>query len=182
MEIWKTIEDFPEYEVSNFGNIRSIDRDFTDSLGRLYHKKGQLIKITYQKDKKSEYKQAMVHIWSNGKDYRLIVSRLVAKTFIPNPNNYPQINHKDENSLNNNVDNLEWCTCEYNIRYRDLIERRAKKKCRAIDVYDKELNFLETMPSGVEASKKYGVSKSSISQSCNGTSYFVKNYHFEFHL
>lgn len=153
-EIWKSIDEYPEYEVSNLGNIRSIDRDFIDSMGRHYHKKGQLIKLENQKDKIYGYNQIMVHIWSKKKEYRLIVARLVANAFIPNPNNFPQVNHKDENTSNNHVDNLEWCTCKYNINYKELVERRSKKKCCSIDVYDKNFNFLETIDSGVEASKK----------------------------
>lgn len=179
-EVWKTIDDYPEYEVSNCGNVRSIDRDYVDSWGRHYHKKGQNIKLSVQKDKTS-YKQVMVSVVSKGKRYRLIVSRLVAKAFIPNPGNLPQVNHKDENSLNNFVDNLEWCTCKYNINYSDLVERRSKKTSKPIDVYDKNLNYLETLPSGVEVSKKYNISRGLISSCCNGKMQFAKEYHLEFH-
>lgn len=178
-EIWKTIEEYPEYEVSTFGNIRSKDREYTDTKGRIYYKKGQLLKLEIQQN--DNYKQVMVHISSNRKSYRLIVARLVAKTFIPNPNNYPQVNHKDENSLNNNVENLEWCDCKYNINYGTHIERRVKSKSRAIDVYDINDNFIETLPSGIEVSKKYNISRGSISSVCNNRINSVKNYKFKFH-
>ena len=179
-EIWKTIEEYPEYEVSTLGNVRSKDRDYVDTRGRLYHKKGQLIKLEIQQ-RDDDYKQVMVHISSNKKSYRLIVARLVAKTFIPNPNNYPQVNHIDENSLNNNVNNLEWCDCKYNINYGTYLERRAKSKSRAIDVYDINNNFIETLSSGVGVSKKYNVSRGSVSSVCNGKRNSVKNYIFKFH-
>ena len=180
MEIWKVIDDYPEYEVSTYGNICSIDRIFIDSIGRKYYKKGQLLKLKHQTDKDG-YTQIMVSLWSNKKYHRLLVHRLVAKAFIPNPNNLPQINHKDEDSTNNNVDNLEWCTCKYNINYNNLIERRSKKKCRKIDVFDIDNNFIETVSSGIEASKKYKVSRGSISSCCNGNIKYVKNYIFKFH-
>lgn len=179
-EIWKTILDYPEYEVSNYGNIRSIDRKFVDSWGRTYHKKGQLIKLEIQITK-TGYKQIMVHISSNKKSYRLIVARLVAKAFIPNPNNLPQVNHIDENSLNNRVDNLEWCTCVYNINYGDNIKRRSTTKKRKIDVFDINGNFIETMPSGKETSEKYRVSRGSVSSVCNGYRHSVKGMIFKFH-
>lgn len=178
-EQWKAIDEFPEYEVSNFGNVRSIDRFFVDSVGRRYYKKGQLIKLTLQG--KNAYKQVMVGIRSNHKMHRLIVSRLVAKAFIPNPDNLPQVNHKDEDPTNNHVDNLEWCTAKYNVNYGGHIARQAEHRSRGIDIYDKDMNFLESLPSGVAVSKKYGVSRSMISDCCNNKRFLAKNYHFEFH-
>ena len=80
MEIWKIIDDYPEYEVSTYGNIRSIDRIFIDSIGRKYYKKGQLLKLKHQT--KDGYTQIMVSLWSNKKYHRLLVHRLVAKAFI----------------------------------------------------------------------------------------------------
>lgn len=178
-EVWKIIDEYPEYEVSTHGNVRSIDRDYVDAWGRHYHKKGRSMKLSYQT--RDGYVQVMVSICSNHKMHRLIVARLVAKAFIPNPNNLPQVNHKDENSLNNHVDNLEWCTCKYNAHYNGLVERRSKKKCRPVDVFDMDMNFIETLPSGVEASKKYSISRGVISECCNGHQLYAKQYHFKFH-
>lgn len=62
----------------------------------------------------------------DGNKHNLYVHRLVAYNFIPNPNNYPIINHKDENRSNNNISNLEWCTVSYNNTYNDAHLRRAK--------------------------------------------------------
>ena len=180
-EIWKLIDDFPNYEVSTYGRVRSIDRDYVDSWGRLYHKTGQLLKLKIQSLPGVNYKQVMVCVRKDGKMYRLIVARLVAKTFIPNPDNLPQVNHKDENSLNNHVSNLEWCTCKYNINYGGTITRRAKSRCRPVDIYDKNMNYIETLPSGVETSKKYNVSRGNISSCCNGDISSVKGYCFRFH-
>lgn len=180
IEEWKIIEEYPEYEVSNFGNVRSIDRYYVDSMGRKYHKKGQYIKLNIQKGDDG-YEQVMAHIWSGRKEYRLIVSRLVAKAFIPNPNNCPQVNHKDENSLNNNVDNLEWCTCKYNIHYNNLIERRSKNNMKKVDVFDINNNFIETLDSVTDTSTKYNVSKGSVSNCCNEHIKSCKGFIFRFH-
>lgn len=179
-EIWKTIEDYPDYEISTNGNIRSIDRDYVDARGRLYRKKGQPIKQQIQITK-GNYTQVMVTLLKNHEYHRLIVARLVAKTFIPNPNNYPQVNHIDENSTNNCINNLEWCTCQYNITYGTYLERRSKNKSRSIDVYDIDNNFIETLPSGIEVSKKYNVSRGSISSVCNGNRKSAKGFIFKFH-
>jgi len=177
-EEWKIIECYPEYEISTFGRVRSIDRVFENSLGRIYHKKGQILSL--KKQTQNGYTQVMVSIWSNKKMYRLIVARLVAKTFIPNPNNYDQVNHRDEDSTNNFIENLEWCDCKYNINYKDLILRRSKHRSRPIDVYDSNMNYIETVSSGVEASQKYNVSRALISGCCNNQRYFAKRFHFQF--
>jgi hypothetical protein len=178
-EIWKTIDEYDWYEVSNYGRVRSIDRTIVDSWGRVYHKKGQLIKNTIQIGD-DNYRQVMVHLRYKGKDYRLIVARLVAKVFIPNPNNYPQVNHKDEDSTNNYVENLEWCTAKYNINYGDYLKRRSKSKSRPIDVYDSNNNYIETLESGVAVSKKYNMSRGYISQSCKDGR-LAKGYYFKKH-
>lgn len=180
-EVWKTIEEYPYYEVSSFGRVRSIDRIIVDSWGRKYFKKGQLIKIEKQQTNMN-YTQLMVVVYDvDGKPHRVIVARLVAKTFIPNPNNYPQVNHIDEDSTNNHVDNLEWCTALYNINYGETIQRRSKTRSRAIDVYDLDGNYLDTCESAVEASKKYDVSRPSISECCHNKKESVKDLIFKFH-
>lgn len=177
-EIWKTVEGFETIEVSNYGRVRAIERDFIDSWGRKYHKDECILKLTVQKQ--GSYNQVMVGFTYNKKTYRKIVARLVAKAFVPNPNNYPQVNHIDENSENNYYKNLEWCTCKYNINYGECITRRARSKCIPIDVYDSNHNFIETLPSGVEVHKKYNMDKSYISYACK-TGCCIKGYYLKKH-
>ena len=71
-------------------------------------------------------KYAMIQLWKDGKVKLISVHRLVALTYIPNPNHLPFVNHKDENISNNDVDNLEWCTHQYNITYGTASKRRRE--------------------------------------------------------
>ena len=104
-EVWKPVLDFDGYEVSSYGRIWSNKKHIIMSPGK--QKSGYYI-VCFQK---------------GGKSYTKSVHRLVAEAFIPNPNNLPQVNHKDENKGNNTVENLEWCTSEYNINYGTGISR-----------------------------------------------------------
>lgn len=178
MEEWRIISGFEEYEISTYGRVRSIDRIYVDSMGRTYYKTGKILKLQYQKDKYG-YTQVMVGLSHRGKMYRLLVHRLVAKAFIPNPNNYPQINHIDEDSTNNCVENLEWCNAKYNTNYKELIKRRSLHKRKPINVFDINHNYLCTVDSGVTASKEFNVSRGMISTSCQNKT-LAKNYYFEF--
>lgn len=104
IEIWKPIPEFNgRYEVSNLGRIKSFTRK----------KEGEI--INGSPDGKG---YIMVKLYYGSQKNKMCkVHRLVAEAFIENPNNYPQVNHKDEDKTNNCVDNLEWCTNEYNINY-----------------------------------------------------------------
>lgn len=85
---------------------------------------------------------------SNGKKYYKRVHRLVANTFIPNPENLPQVNHKDGNKLNNNINNLEWCTNSDNTQHGyDNKLYRYKSRCHTVNVYTKNGKFLKTYKS-----------------------------------
>ena len=103
-EIWKEVPGYEGYYwVSNFGNVKSVPRQGSRGgimAGRI-DKKGYK-DFTFRKD---------------GEQTTMKCHRLVAMAFLPNPNNLPEVNHKDENKLNNRVDNLEWCTTAYNHEY-----------------------------------------------------------------
>lgn len=110
--IWKPYPDYPFIEANQFGKIRTKDRVVTDKNGRKIHIKGHVLK---QYLNKNGYMRVQFRL--NGKTINLLVHRIVATCFIPNPNNYPQVNHIDCDRTNNRVDNLEWCTSQYNIAY-----------------------------------------------------------------
>ena len=113
-EVWKDIPNFKNlYQASSLGNIKSLERYVNSGIKNnvKVRRKEQILK----QYNKNGYLQ--VSLSKNHKRYYFNVHKLVALTFISNPNNLPQINHKDENPLNNCVDNLEWCTAKYNCNY-----------------------------------------------------------------
>ncbi len=115
MEIWKDIKNYEGiYQVSNYGNVK-----------RLYGKGARYERIIKPNTTNKNY--YFVVLCKNGIRNYCRVHRLVAETFIPNPDNLPCVNHKDENKQNNNVENLEWCTIKYNTNYGSGIKRRMEK-------------------------------------------------------
>lgn len=114
-EIWKELPDFEgNYYVSNLGQIKSTPRKGSA---------GGIMKGT--KDKKG---YVVVTLRLNGQQYTKKLHRLIAEVFVPNPEGLPEVNHKDEDKSNNRVDNLEWCTTEYNHEYGTRTER-ARIRC-----------------------------------------------------
>lgn len=127
METWKDIKGYEgRYQVSTLGNVKSLPHYYewrgTKRLnkGKLLHpyKTGKYPYLTVQIEKKA-----------------YLVHRLVAETFIENPNNYSEVNHKDENRLNNTIENLEWCTRKYNIEYSIEKVRIGVRKVHGTSVY-----------------------------------------------
>lgn len=123
-EVWKQFPDLPILYVSNFGNVYIDEYSFTDSLGRVkYFPKRELTKY----GDRGEY--PYIKISYKGELYRYKVHRLVAMTFIPNPDNKLEVNHIDGDKSNNNVWNLEWVTRLENQMHAQNIGLIRKKKC-----------------------------------------------------
>lgn len=109
MEEWKAVPGYEGlYEVSNIGNVRNVRRN-------------TLLKLS-----KNNYGYIQVWLYKNGIRNRFQVHRIVAQAFLPNIDDLPQVNHKDEDKTNNNVTNLEWCDAKYNTNFGTRNIRRRE--------------------------------------------------------
>ena len=120
-EIWRPIEGYEGlYEISSYGRVKSLERYRSNNGGIQLLKERIMNPLDY-----NGYKNVL--LWKNGSKKKEYVHRLVAKAFIPNPDNLKEVNHKDENPSNNMVENLEWCNHRYNMNYGTLQQRRRVK-------------------------------------------------------
>lgn len=134
-EIWKDVKDYEElYQISNFGNLRR------KGLYRYNFKRGK----EYIKDIKmlkplNDRGYLKVQLSRNNKRKTKYIHQLVAEAFIPNPNKYKEINHKDSVPTNNHVDNLEWCDRKYNLDYMIKHQQEIKER------HERRIEALETI-------------------------------------
>ena len=167
MEEWKDIDGYVGlYQISNKGRVKSLHR--LDRLGRPVQEK--ILKHGYNKD---GYWQVMLS--KNGKYKTFRVHRLVDKAFISNPDNLPEVNHIDENKENNNVENLEWCTREYNNNYGNRNKKDSeKKKINYLGTNNPSARKVKCVTTGEvfntmkEACEKYKVNTSHMCDCCKG--------------
>ena len=161
-EIWKDIQDYNgDYQVSNLGRIRTFKQGAQGRILSPILNRGRYLKINLYKD---------------GKMQTHAIHRLVAEAFIPNPNNLPQVNHKDENGQNNCVDNLEWCDAQYNNTYGARIEKTIAKK--SYPVLCIETNT--TYKNSVKAGAMLNIHPRLIRGVCNGEHHTTHNLHFQY--
>lgn len=174
-EIWK---DVPEYEgiyqVSNFGNVRSLNYNNnkkTKEIAKKSHKNGYLTVVLC---KNAEKKNKSIH-------------RLVALAFIPNPNNYPCVNHIDARKENNNVENLEWCTYKQNTAHAIKcgllnpnfmlgVTGAKNKLSKKIVQYDLQGNIVNRWDCISDAARFYGVRPGNINNCLRGRNKTYKGY------
>jgi hypothetical protein len=161
------------YEISRFGIVRSIERVVPDGENRSKTIHGKEIAIIPDKNK-SGY--CYVHLFKDGKEKNCLLHRLVAETFIPNPDNKPEVNHIDGNKYNNQVSNLEWVSSEENKQHAwenklcNAEHRKTKIKCIQNGV---------VYNSVVECAKLLNVDRRSIFRQLKGEKEYVKGYSFE---
>lgn len=154
-EVWKQITNFDNYYISSYGRIKSNFNII---------RKPQITKYGY----------VLVRLKGNDGKYKTMrVHRIVAQEFIPNPINYPQVNHKDEIKSNNHVDNLEWCDNKYNSNYGTINIKRSKShinnpKCiKAVIGINIKTNKIIEGVSATELSRTHGFNRKSICDCCN---------------
>lgn len=157
-EIWKTVEGFENYQVSNKGRIRNLN------YGNLGY-----CKILKQGNNESGY--ALIQLHKNGKRYQRKMHRLIAKEFIPNPNNYPAIHHKNEIKDDNRVENLEWCTQKQNM------EHSFGKKIVGTNIETGEKIYFNS----VSSTKEAGFEFRAVSACCNNRRKTHKGYTWRFY-
>lgn len=151
-EIWRPIEGYESYQVSNLGRVKNLRGWLMKPFS---NKKGYLL----------------MHLSKNNKSKFMQLHRLVASAFIPNPENLPQVNHKDEDKTNNTVfinldgsvnnakSNLEWCDCSYNMRY---------SHAKNIKQYDLQGRLLRTWDAVVDIERELGIPTANVSKCCKG--------------
>lgn len=179
-EIWKDIYGYEgKYQVSNLGRIKSLSRKRWNGF-TYANKKEQILKLRLNQ-------HGYLHVClydrnRNSKDVE--IQRLVAQAFIPNPNNLPCVNHKDENPQNNKVLNLEWCDYKYNNnygnhnlklsltrqkkKYKSIAIKNGRKASKAVVQFDLNGKQLHIFFSQSEAARETNSTQDGISRCCNG--------------
>lgn len=162
-EKWKDIAGYEGlYQISNFGRVKSLARVVESPRQESYPVCEKLMAL--QVNKRNGYVYISLSKYGKCKRYR--VHRLVAEAFINNPNKLMQINHKDENKTNNNVNNLEWCTAVYNSNYGTCRERSRigiiNAVGRRIVQYDKNGNKIAEYRTVKDAERETGIPNANI--------------------
>lgn len=156
------------YEVSNYGHVYGLKRK---------NARGQIVNPIVKATKPNNRGYIQICLSKDGKQKYMLLHRIVAEAFIPNPEGLPQVNHKDENKNNNSADNLEWCTNAYNRHYgsgmRKSIENHdykqiAEKNKKTVLQLDKNGNVLNSWLGLKAAEAATGVGESNIRRCCYG--------------
>lgn len=190
-EIWKDISSYEgRYQVSNYGRVKSYGFNKTTSSGGNYITKPQLLKSWINT---LGYVKVGLTIKTGAKSKHYSVHRLVGEAFIDNPDNKPQINHKNGIRHDNRVENLEWSTASENVQHSFDVLRRVFTRNNngrvgklhhssiKIDCYDSEGNFIKTFYGVAEASRELSITQHKI-YSCLKAKYkYAENLNFKYH-
>ena len=152
-EVWRDVVGYEgQYKVSSLGRVKRVPHERVGRYGKRYKLIGEKL-LTPQVIRKGYLR---VHIGFKWEHTAFLVHRLVAEAFIPNPNNYPQVNHKNSNKQDNRVENLEWCTNEYNYHYGDRIKSFTKSYGVPIAQYTKDGVFVKSFEYATLAAQEVG--------------------------
>lgn len=163
-EIWKAHPEYAGIEVSTLGRVRTLDKMVWNGWGT-WLMKGRVLK---QYELRNGYTQVSVKV--NGKFINKMVHRLVAQTFIPNPDNLPQVNHKNCSRADNRVSNLEWCNNSYNQKYRNKFGvSQAEKTGYPLFAVNLATNEVLHFRAKREAGRELGVNRKNINDVLKGT-------------
>lgn len=157
VEVWRDIIGFDGYQVSNLGNVRSLNYNGTKAIKKL--------KSTLSGSRKG-YKSVSMQV--GDKVTRRNIHRLVAQAFIPNPNNLPEINHIDEDGTNNRVSNLEWCDRVYNLNYGNRTKKFSESKSIPILQLNLDGTLVKEWDSQTKAVKELHLDLGSLSHCLHG--------------
>ena len=173
-EVWKCIIGYEDlYEISNYGNVRSLDKCFLDKEGKVYRREG-----VHLKPARNKYGYLQVSLSTSNKQSSHTIHTLVTRMFIDNPENKPTVNHKDGDKLNNHYSNLEWATkSEQAIHSLKLKLRKMPNSwngkfggehgaSKKVNQYDKNGNFIRQFNSIIEASESVNIHPSGITKVC----------------
>ena len=173
-EIWRDVVGYEDtHQVSNLGRVRVKERVINTSTGKRKYK-SKLLSIQTSKG----YKFVILVVKNNRKT--AYIHRLVAEAFIPNPENLPCVNHKDEDKLNNSVDNLEWCTVAYNNTYGTRLERVSKTRSKPIIQLSLDGEFIREWNSTKEAAKFIGCCRENINRCLVGVTKTAFGYKWKY--
>ena len=172
-EIWKDIEGFEgKYQISNMGRVKSLERIDNNN---------HPVKEKIMKSVKDSGGYLQVKLYKDGKYKSYLIHRLVASAFIPNPNNFFEVNHIDENKTDNRVDNLEWCDSKYNMNYGTRTKRASASCRKTILQFTKDGKLVRKWDSATQVERELGFHNSGICMCCKGKQKTCGGYRWKYY-
>ena len=169
-EIWRPIEGYEFYEVSNLGRVRRLESFVNCKNGVKQKFPGKILK-----PRVNNCGYLMVRLCKNGICRSYYLHRLVCQAFLPNPDNKPQVNHLSEEKTNNSVENLEWCTAKENANYGTRTKRVSEKLSKPVRCVELDRIFNSIS----DAARHFNIAQPNISNVLAGKLKTAGGYHWE---